>query len=409
MVKFRWGVVLVFKYIAINKEKKRVSGTIEADNLKEAIFRLRSNGFAVIEIKEVKGINLNPFKNLFSIPLSDIVLFSRQLETMISAGIRIRDALDVLEKQEMFTKRFRNILKKVINELDGGSTFSEALEKQGVFDEVLLNMIKAGEEGGVLDVTLQKLANYYENVNRMQQQVKSAMVYPTFILSFAVIVVVVISVFILPRLFSAFGNNIPQTGMIAFLMKLNQTLTNNWFGSILVVLGALIGIVVFMKTKYGEMTKEFLGNIIPPVRKLREKITQERFCRTFGVLIGSGVSVIDALEMAAKASNNRKFINKIKNVQDKVKSGSTLKNALKSEKVFPQIIYEMVGTGEETGQLDVVMDKVANFFEDQVQQDTKKLLSLIEPMMIAFVGLFIAFLAYTMYSTIFSMQSTIGG
>jgi len=400
---------LVFKYTAINKERKRVTGTIEADNLKEAIFRLRSNGFAILEIKEVRALNLNPFKNLFTIPLNDIVLFARQLETMISAGIRIRDALAVLQEQQMFTKRFRNVLKNVINELDGGSSFSEAIEKQGVFDEVLINMIKAGEEGGVLDVTLKKLANYYENVNKMQQQVKSAMVYPTFILSFAVVVVVVISVFILPKLFSAFGNRIPNSGMIGFLMKLNHILTNNWLASILVVFGVFIGLIVFFRTKYGEMTKEFFGNLIPPVRKLREKITQERFCRTFGVLIGSGVSVIDALEMAAKASNNKKFINKIKNVQDKVKSGSTLKNALKSEKVFPQIIYEMVGTGEETGQLDIVMDKVASFFEDQIQQDTKKLLSLIEPMMIAFVGLFIAFLAYTMYSTIFSMQSTIGG
>ncbi|MBO8138899.1 MAG: type II secretion system F family protein [Thermosipho sp. (in: Bacteria)] len=400
---------MVFKYTAINKERKRVTGTIEADNLKEAIFRLRSNGFAVLEIKEVRALNLNPFKNLFTIPLNDIVLFARQLETMISAGIRIRDALAVLQEQQMFTKRFRNVLKNVINELDGGSSFSEAIEKQGVFDEVLINMIKAGEEGGVLDVTLKKLANYYENVNKMQQQVKSAMVYPTFILSFAVVVVVVISVFILPKLFSAFGNRIPNSGMIGFLMKLNHILTNNWLASILVVFGVFIGLIVFFRTKYGEMTKEFFGNLIPPVRKLREKITQERFCRTFGVLIGSGVSVIDALEMAAKASNNKKFINKIKNVQDKVKSGSTLKNALKSEKVFPQIIYEMVGTGEETGQLDIVMDKVASFFEDQIQQDTKKLLSLIEPMMIAFVGLFIAFLAYTMYSTIFSMQSTIGG
>ncbi|MCD6105418.1 MAG: type II secretion system F family protein [Thermosipho sp. (in: Bacteria)] len=400
---------MVFKYTAINKERKRVTGTIEADNLKEAIFRLRSNGFAILEIKEVRALNLNPFKNLFTIPLNDIVLFARQLETMISAGIRIRDALAVLQEQQMFTKRFRNVLKNVINELDGGSSFSEAIEKQGVFDEVLINMIKAGEEGGVLDVTLKKLANYYENVNKMQQQVKSAMVYPTFILSFAVVVVVVISVFILPKLFSAFGNRIPNSGMIGFLMKLNHILTNNWLASILVVFGVFIGLIVFFRTKYGEMTKEFFGNLIPPVRKLREKITQERFCRTFGVLIGSGVSVIDALEMAAKASNNKKFINKIKNVQDKVKSGSTLKNALKSEKVFPQIIYEMVGTGEETGQLDIVMDKVASFFEDQIQQDTKKLLSLIEPMMIAFVGLFIAFLAYTMYSTIFSMQSTIGG
>ena len=233
---------MVFKYTAINKERKRVTGTIEADNLKEAIFRLRSNGFAVLEIKEVRALNLNPFKNLFTIPLNDIVLFARQLETMISAGIRIRDALAVLQEQQMFTKRFRNVLKNVINELDGGSSFSEAIEKQGVFDEVLINMIKAGEEGGVLDVTLKKLANYYENVNKMQQQVKSAMVYPTFILSFAVVVVVVISVFILPKLFSAFGNRIPNSGMIGFLMKLNHILTNNWLASILVVFGVFIGL-----------------------------------------------------------------------------------------------------------------------------------------------------------------------
>ncbi|SHH41133.1 type II secretion system F family protein [Thermosipho atlanticus] len=398
---------MVYRYVAVNKEKKKVSGTIEADNVKEAIFRLRSNGFAVLEIREARVFNFS-LKNLFGIPLNDIVLFSRQFETMISAGIRIRDALSVLTEQEIFSKRFRNVIKKVINEIDGGSSLSEAFEKQEVFDEVFINMIKAGEEGGVLDVTLKKLAVYYENVYKMQQQVKSAMVYPTFILTFAVIVVMVISVFILPKLFSAFGSNIPSTGMIAFLMNLNQFLRNNWLLAILIVITAFVGIFIFLKTKYGVITKEFIGKIIPPVRKLREKITQERFCRTFGVLVGSGVSIIESLGMAANASNNRQFINKIKNVQEKVKSGSTLKNALKSEKVFPQIIYEMVGTGEETGQLDVVMEKVADFFDDQIQQDTKKLLSLIEPLMIAFVGLFIAFLAYTMYSTIFSMQSTIG-
>ncbi|MBO8160130.1 MAG: type II secretion system F family protein [Thermosipho sp. (in: Bacteria)] len=400
---------MIYKYVAFNKDRKKVTGTLEAESVREAIFRLRSNGFAVLEIKEVKKLSLNPFRNLFAIPLSDIVLFARQLETMISAGIRIRDSLAVLAEQEVFTKKFRNVLRKVINELDGGSSFYEALEKQGVFDEVLLNMVRAGEEGGVLDVTLKKLANYYENVNRAQQQVKSAMVYPSFILAFAVVVVIVISVFILPKLFSVFGSNIPTTGLVGLLMKLNQIITNNWLLTILFVVLFFIGVVIFFKSKYGQITKEFFGNLIPPVRKLREKITQERFCRTFGVLIGSGVSVIEALGMAAKASNNRLFIKKIKNVQEKVKAGSTLKNALKSEKVFPQIIYEMVGTGEETGQLDVVMDKVADFFEDQVQQDTKKLLSLVEPMMIAFVGLFIAFLAYTMYSTIFTMQSTIGG
>ncbi|QTA37630.1 type II secretion system F family protein [Thermosipho ferrireducens] len=398
-----------YKYVAYNRKGKKVSGTIEAQNVRDAINQLRNNGFAILEISKASETRFEFLKNLFTIPLKDIVLFSRQLETMISAGVRIKEALEVLSQQEIFSKRFRKVLTQVTIDLESGSSFSEALEKQNVFDEVLINMIKAGEEGGVLEDTLKKLSNYYESVNRMKQQVKSAMVYPTFILSFAIVVIIVISVFILPRLFSVFGNALQVGGLISILTKLNHLFLTSWpLISILGVL-AIVGFALFLKTKYGQSFKNFLGNLIPPVRKLKEKITQERFCRTFGVLIGSGVSVIDTLEMAAKASNNPSFIKKIKNVQEKVRNGSTLKMALKEEKVFPQIIYEMVGTGEETGKLDTIMNKVADFFEEQITQDTKKLLSMIEPLMIAFVGLFIALLAYTMYTAIFQMQSSFGG
>ncbi|ONN28142.1 type II secretion system protein F [Thermosipho affectus] len=385
---------------------KKVKGEIEASSLQEALGRLKSNGLMIVDIKESK--KRKGLKNIFGIPLKDIVFFTRQLETMIKAGLRLREAIYILSNQEIFSKRFRNVLVNVVNELDVGTSLTEAFKKQGVFDEVFINMLKAGEEGGVLEETLEKLSNYYENLNRTQQQVKTAMVYPIFILSFAIVVVLVISLFILPKLFSVFGN-IPTSGLISTLVKLNKLLTENGFlvGFFSVLI--FIGIYVFFKTEYGKIFKEFLGNLFPPIRKLREKITYERFSRTFGVLVGSGVSIIDSLEMAAKASNNRKFISKIKSVEEKVKSGSSLKQALKSEKVFPQIIYEMIGTGEETGKLEVVMEKVADFFDDQIQQDTKKLLSMLEPLMIAFVGLFIAFLAYTMYSTIFQMQSTFGG
>jgi type IV pilus assembly protein PilC len=401
------GIILKFAYKAYDKEMKKIRGEIEAYNLQEALSKLKSSGYIVIDIKEASKVKKFNF-NIFSIRLKDIVFFTRQLETMVKAGLRLREAIYILSNQEIFSKRFRSILVNIVSELDVGTSLSEAFKKQKVFDDVFINMIKAGEEGGVLEETLEKLASYYENLNRTNQQVKSAMVYPTFILGFAVIVVVVISVFILPKLFNVFGT-IPTGGIISFLISVNKVVTGNPFMVAFVIISLLVGMFLFLRTEPGKKTKEFFGRLFPPIRKLQEKITYERFCRTFGVLIASGVSIIDSLEMAAKASNNLKFIMKIKNVSEKVKSGSTLKQALKSEKVFPQIIYEMIGTGEETGKLDTIMEKVADFFDEQIQQDTKKLLSMLEPLMIAFVGLFIAFLAYAMYSTIFQMQSTFGG
>lgn len=393
-------------YTAYNKDMKKVKGEIEAINLREAISKLKNNGFMIINIKESKNKKIK--FNIFSIPLKDIVFFTKELETMVNAGLRLREAIYILSNQEIFSKRFRNILTSVVNELDVGNSLSEAFKKQEVFDDVFINMIKAGEEGGVLEDTLKKLSSYYENLNRTNQQVKAAMVYPSFILSFAVIVVVVISVFILPKLFSVFSN-IPTSGLISILINVNRVVTSNPLLFSIILIGIILAIYMFFRTELGKKTKEFLGMLLPPVRKLQLKITHERFCRTFGALVGSGISIIDSLDLAAKASNNSKFVAKIKNVEEKVKSGSTLRQALKSEKVFPQIIYEMIGTGEETGKLDVIMEKVADFYEEQIQQDTKKLLSMLEPLMIAFVGLFIAFLAYAMYSTIFQMQSTFGG
>jgi type IV pilus assembly protein PilC len=401
------GIILKFAYKAYDKEMKKIRGEIEAYNLQEALSKLKSSGYIVIDIKEASKVKKFNF-NIFSIRLKDIVFFTRQLETMVKAGLRLREAIYILSNQEIFSKRFRSILVNIVSELDVGTSLSEAFKKQKAFDDVFINMIKAGEEGGVLEETLEKLASYYENLNRTNQQVKSAMVYPTFILGFAVIVVVVISVFILPKLFNVFGT-IPTGGIISFLISVNKVVTGNPFMVAFVIISLLVGMFLFLRTEPGKKTKEFFGRLFPLIRKLQEKITYERFCRTFGVLIASGVSIIDSLEMAAKASNNLKFIMKIKNVSEKVKSGSTLKQALKREKVFPQIIYEMIGTGEETGKLDTIMEKVADFFDEQIQQDTKKLLSMLEPLMIAFVGLFIAFLAYAMYSTIFQMQSTFGG
>jgi len=404
---------LTFTYKGLDRSGRRLKGIINAENLKEALDKLKQQGVLVTDVTQkdiqmtVQSGSTGKKRTVFQLRARDIVLFARQLETMISAGVRLVDAVMTLSEQEIFAKKFRNILKEVASDMKGGMSFSDALERQGAFDSIFINMVRAGEEGGILDVTMKKVANYYENSNRMREQVKSSMAYPMFILGFAVVVVIVISVFILPKLITVFGT-VPESGLLGLLMKMNFVFTQRWYILFPVVIAIGVGLFFFLKTVYGGYVKDFFGNLLPPVRKLRQKMTNERFTRTLGVLIGSGVSMINALDMAARASNNTKFITTIAKVNEEVKAGSNLKDALKRAGIFPQIIYEMVGTGEETGKLDVVMEKVADFYEEEILTDTKKLVSLVEPMMIAFVGIFIAFIAFTMYSTMFQMQNQLG-
>ncbi|WP_372590549.1 type II secretion system F family protein [Fervidobacterium pennivorans subsp. carthaginiensis] len=415
-------VCLVFEYKGIDRSGKKLKGIVQADSIKEALDKLKEQGILVTDIVEKSekrvyastfagrvspGRNVARKRTVFQVKLKDIVLFARQLETMISAGLRLVDAIMTLSEQEVFSKKFRNILREVAADMKGGMSFSDALERQGVFDSIFINMVRAGEEGGVLDVTMKKIANYYEGMNRLREQVKSSMAYPMFILGFAVAVVIVISVFILPKLISVFGTT-PQGGVLGILMKLNYIFTKKWYILLPAVVAIGVGLKFFLDTVYGAYLKEFIGGLIPPIRKLRLKMANERFTRTLGVLIGSGVPMVNALDMAAKASNNPRFMAIMSKVIEEVKAGSNLKDSLKRTGIFPQIVYEMVGTGEQTGKLDVVMEKVADFYEEEILADTKKLVSLIEPMMIAFVGLFIAFIAFTMYSTIFQMQGQFG-
>ncbi|ABS61118.1 type II secretion system protein [Fervidobacterium nodosum Rt17-B1] len=402
---------MVFEYKGVDRSGRKLKGIIQAESVKEALDRLREQGIIITDLvqkgEKTRSSSTGKKKAVFQAKLKDIVLFARQLETMISAGIRLADAVITLSEQEVFSKKFRIALKEVASDMKAGVSFSDALERQGIFDSIFINMVKAGEEGGILDVTMKKVANYYESVNRLREQVKSSMAYPMFILGFAVVVVIVISVFILPRLISVFGT-VPQSGVLGMLMKMNYIFTKKWYILAPVVIAVGYGLKVFLDTVYGAYVKDFIGNLIPPIRKLRQKMSNERFTRTLGVLIGSGVPMVNALDMAAKASNNPRFISIISKVIEEVKAGSNLKGALKRAGIFPQIVYEMVGTGEETGKLDVVMEKVADFYEEEILSDTKKLVSLIEPALIAFVGLFIAFIAFTMYSTIFQMQGQFG-
>jgi len=394
-----------YRYVAFDGSGRKIKGIMEAESELRAANVLGERGLAVVSLKEVR--RRKTFV-LFPISIRELASFSRQLTTMISAGVRIKEALTILARQEMFSRRFRKVLLETIIDLETGSSLAEALSNRRVFDPVFINLVAAGEEGGVLDKSMEKAAEFYESSKRLQDEIKSAMAYPTFVLVFAIIIVMVISFYILPNLIEAFGGEVPLSPTVSFLMNVNRNLKTNWP---IVLIGAslvIIGFVILMKSKAGVYIKDTLSFLFPPALKIRKAMGLERFTRTLGVLIGSGVRLTDAIEMSAKASNNLTIISKAEQIIDSVRKGESLRNAFAESSVFPQLIYEMVGTGEETGKLDEVLQKVADFYEDVVRNSIKRLISLVEPMMIAGVGGFIAFLAYTMYTTIFQMEQMIG-
>jgi len=394
-----------YRYVAFDGSGRKIKGVMEAESELRAANVLGERGLAVVSLKEVK--RRKTFV-LFPISTRELASFSRQLATMISAGVRIKEALTILARQEMFSRRFRKVLLEIIIDLETGSSLAEALSNRRVFDPVFINLVAAGEEGGVLDKSMEKAAEFYESSKRLQDEIKSAMAYPTFVLVFAIIIVMVISFYILPNLIKAFGGEVPLSPTVSFLMNVNRNLKTNWPVVSIVAGLVIIGFVILMKSKAGIYIKDALSLLFPPALKIRKAMGLERFTRTLGVLIGSGVRLTDAIEMSAKASNNLAIISKAEQIIDSVRRGESLRNAFAESNVFPQLVYEMVGTGEETGKLDEVLQKVADFYEDVVRNSIKRLISLVEPIMIAGVGGFIAFLAYTIYTTIFQMEQMIG-
>lgn len=393
-----------FKYVALTPEGKRIKGTIEANSESQAADLIKRRNFIVLRLQPVSSK-----RNivLFGIHLNELVVFCRQLATMVNAGVRLKDALSILSRQDVFSSRFRRIVNNLVLSLEMGMSFSESLRSEKVFDPIFINLVSAGEEGGILDKSLEKAADFYESSKRLQDEVKSAMAYPTFVLFFAMGVIFLITFYILPRLISVFGD-IPAGGVVRFLLNANRFLSENWLSVLITVVIIVIGVVIFSKTRYVNYVKEWFATLFPPVAKLRNMMAIERFCRILGTLTASGVLLTMAIQMAAAASNSPKLVKASRRISERIREGASLRQAMLESGVFPQLVYEMVGTGEETGKLEEVLLKIADFYEDQIRTGVKKLVSLVEPMLIAGVGGFIAFMALTMYSTIFQLQQTIG-
>ncbi|MFQ5455295.1 MAG: type II secretion system F family protein [Nitrospirota bacterium] len=386
------------------------NGEIAAKSREEVISLLRRQNILVTSIKQ-KALELK-----FNLPGfggrvtdKDIVVFTRQFATMIDAGLPLVQCLDILSTQTD-NKVLSKTTEAVRQDVEAGSTYADALRKHPkVFDDLYVNMVAAGEAGGILDTILNRLAKHIEKSMKLKRKVKSALTYPITILLIAVVVVSVLMIWVIPifaQMFIDFGGTLPfLTRLVISASNIMQT---NFVYIILTCFGTGYALKRFYKTKKGRKIIDNTFLKLPVIGELITKASVAKFTRTLGTLISSGVSILEGMAIVAKTSGNKIIEDAIFSARESISEGKTLSDPLGKAKVFPPMVIQMIAVGETTGALDAMLGKIADFYDDEVDNTVGTLTSLLEPMLMVFLGVVIGFIVIAMYLPIFKMASVIG-
>jgi len=399
----------VYQWIGKNRSNKVQKGEMEAqseDAVRASLMRQK------ITPSRIKQKPKDLFENIRflqpKVKESDIILFARQFSTMIDAGLPIIQCLDILYTQQN-NSTFKKMLKQVKESVEGGATLAEALKKfPKHFDDLFVNMIAAGEAGGILDAILRRLAAYMEKAARLKAKVKGAMTYPLVTLAIAVMVLIVILVFVIPvfeEMFADFGSELPAPTQVVVAMS---DLVKS---KILYLIGAgILFIIAYKKycaTEKGRDTVDALVLKLPVFGMLLRKVAVAKFTRTMGTMLASGVAILEALDIVAKTAGNRTIEKAIYNVRSGIAEGRTMADPLSESGVFPSMVCQMISVGESTGALDAMLEKIADFYDEEVDQAVDNMTALIEPVMLVFLGVTIGGLVVAMYLPIFKMAGAI--
>lgn len=400
----------IYNWVAETKKGKVIKGELEAADEKSAGLQLRRRN---LKIRKIKPKPKDIFENVSfmqpKVTKKDIVIFTRQFSTMIDAGLPLVQGLTILADQAE-NKTFKRILKEVVKDVEGGSSLAEALEKHPqVFDSLFVNLVAAGEVGGILDTILQRLAAYIEKAEKLKSQIKGAMTYPIVVVAIAIIVISVIMIFVIPvfqDMFASFGKALPVPTQIVVAMS------DFTKGNILYMIGALI-LFVFLFKKYrgtagGRKTTDTLSLKLPIFGPLLKKVAVARFSRTLGTMISSGVPIITALEIVAKTSGNVVLEEVIFDVRSSIAEGQPIAEPLSESDIFPNMVVQMIAVGEATGALDTMLEKIADFYDDEVDAAVAAMTAMLEPLLMVFLGGAIGGLVIAMYLPIFSMAAAMG-
>lgn len=401
-----------FDWEARSKTGSMQKGVMEAPNVAMVEAQLKKYGFTGINIKEAgKGLKLKlPGGRGKKIETKDLVVFTRQFATMIDSGLPLVQCLDILSSQQE-NKTFKEILIKVKESVESGSTFADALSKHPkAFDQLYVNLVAAGEAGGILDTILSRLAAYIEKAMKLKKQVKGAMVYPATIMSIAVIVVGVILVFVIPtfaKMFADFGGELP--GPTKIVIALSNFLTKYIIVIIAGIFGLNIAFSKYYATTKGRETVDRLALKAPIMGPLIRKVAVAKFTRTLGTMISSGVPIMDGLEIVAKTAGNVIVEKAIYDVRQAISEGKTMAEPLAACGVFPPMVVQMISVGEATGAMDAMLNKIADFYDDEVDDAVGALTSMMEPLLMVFLGTTVGGLVVAMYLPIFKLAGAVGG
>ena len=399
----------VYVWTGKNKQNKTQKGEFEApseDAVRAHLTRLK------ITPSKIKLKPKDLFENVAfmqpKVKQADIIIFCRQFSTMIDAGLPIIQCLDILYSQHE-NKTFKKMLKEIKSNVESGQTFAEALKKYPkYFDDLFINMISAGEAGGILDTILRRLSAYMEKAAKLKAQIKGAMVYPIVTMIIATVVVGVILVFVIPvfeEMFEGMGGSLP--GPTQFVVSLSRFTKGNihW-----IVLGIIVFIFAFRRFYRTTRGKTILDDLIlrlPVFGPIIRKAAVAKFTRTMGTMLGSGVAILDSLEIVAKTAGNKTIENAVFETRSAIAEGRTMADPLSESGVFPSMVCQMIAVGESTGALDAMLTKIADFYDEEVDQAVENMTTLIEPFMLVFLGVIIGGLVVSMYLPIFKMAAAI--
>jgi len=403
----------LFSYKAKNTAGATVNGTIDAPDQMTASNKLRAQRLILLEITLAKKDplealkKLNPFKP--SVKAKDLVLFSRQLSTLVSAGVPIVQGLTILTEQ-IENPAFKTVVNNISEDIKAGISIAEAMKKEpDAFSDLYVAMIKAGEVGGILDVILERLSAYLEAADALKGKVKGALMYPSIVAFIAACVTVFLLVVVIPtfkEIFSSFGADLPLPTKV--LIAISEFLQRYIIFLIGGVIAAAVSVVKFYKTEKGKFMIDEYSLKVPMFGEMLRKVAVAKFTRTLGTLVKSGVPILQALDTVAQTAGNKIVERAILTAKESIREGEKIAAPLKKSGVFPPMVIQMISVGEETGNLDTMLTKIADFYDQEVDVAVKGLTSMIEPIVICVMGVVIGAIVIAMFMPMFSMGALAG-
>jgi len=396
-----------YAYSVRDRGGKLISGTLEAESQSAVANRLKGMGYSPVSISESssglkKEIKLPSLGS--KVKLKDLAIFSRQFATMVNSGLSLLRALSILTEQTE-NKFLADVVGEVRNDVETGNSLSAAMGKHPkVFPPLMVNLTKAGEVGGFLDSVMLQVAANYEAEVKLRGKIKAAMTYPTVVFCIAILAVTGMLLFIVPtfaKLFSTLGGTLPAPTRV--LVAMSHLLK---FGMPFLVIGMIVGLIVWQRVKHTEQVRNFLDPLklkLPVFGTLFQKVALARFARNLGTMMHSGVPILQSLEIVSETTGNVVLGRAVRDVQDSVRQGEALAAPLKNHAVFPPMVVQMMAVGEDTGALDTMLHKIAEFYDQEVEATTEALTALIEPLMIAFLGGIVGSMIIALYMPIFKI------